>query len=503
MQNSFACCLGHWRPTAKERSLVLSTWLTSLGPVPTCATCAAASQTKVHQMPDLAWLTDLKQLSPTLSKQLLYLRDNRHQGPGYYVRLAPEVNNPQFQHEEAYSRLLAPDAGVRLLALFRFWNMIQYFYPHKYLLGEDWQRVLPEFIPRFVQATDAQAYRLAVLALVARIHDTHAAVSEHTPGLTRIWGTYLAPVLVSFVQQQPVVTKINRTTLGAQTPLQQGDVITKVDGVPVAALLQRQRLLLSASNEAALLAAIGLNLLRGNTPQGQIEVLRAGQPHTLTVPRYVRAVLNSAPQPPLTAPGDSSYRLLAGNVGYMHLGQLTPAQVPRAMQALKDTKGLVLDLRTYPDFEVFRLLPAYFVTQPTPFAKFTYPDLSYPGRFLETPVEQVLPAGGAAYGGKVAILVNEQTQSLAEYTAMALQANPRAVVVGSTTGGADGDVSPITFPGDLFTRISGLGVFYADGRQTQRVGILPTIKVKPTVAGLQAKRDEVLEKALNLLQVTP
>jgi hypothetical protein len=44
--------------------------------------------------------------------------------------------------------------------------------------------------------------------------------------------------------------------------------------------------------------------------------------------------------------------------------------------------------------------------------------------------------------------------------------------------------------------ISGLGVFYPDKRPTQRVGIVPDIEVKPTIAGILAGRDELLERAL-------
>ena len=44
--------------------------------------------------------------------------------------------------------------------------------------------------------------------------------------------------------------------------------------------------------------------------------------------------------------------------------------------------------------------------------------------------------------------------------------------------------------------ISGLGVFYPDKRPTQRVGIVPDVEVQPTIAGIRAGRDEVLEEAL-------
>jgi len=44
--------------------------------------------------------------------------------------------------------------------------------------------------------------------------------------------------------------------------------------------------------------------------------------------------------------------------------------------------------------------------------------------------------------------------------------------------------------------VSGIGVFYADKRPTERIGILPDVEAKPTITGLRAGRDEVLEEAV-------
>ena len=70
------------------------------------------------------------------------------------------------------------------------------------------------------------------------------------------------------------------------------------------------------------------------------------------------------------------------------------------------------------------------------------------------------------------------------------------MVVGSTTAGADGNVSQVMLPGGLTTMISGIGVFYPDKKPTQRVGIVPDVEARPTIAGIRAGRDEVLEEAL-------
>jgi C-terminal processing protease CtpA/Prc len=131
---------------------------------------------------------------------------------------------------------------------------------------------------------------------------------------------------------------------------------------------------------------------------------------------------------------------------------------------------------------------------------YTFPDIANPGAFHfgDGPSPTIRP-GPVHYGGKVVILVDETTQSQAEFTAMALRAMPNAIVVGSTTAGADGGVFSIPLPGQLSTLISGLGVFYPDHRPTQRIGIVPDIVVKPTIQAIAAGRDEVLETAMHLI----
>ena len=103
------------------------------------------------------------------------------------------------------------------------------------------------------------------------------------------------------------------------------------------------------------------------------------------------------------------------------------------------------------------------------------------------------------FKGKVIILVNEITQSQAEYTTMALRVAPNATVLGSTTAGADGNVSQFTLPGGINTMISGIGVYYPDGKETQRIGMIPDIVIKPTIKGIKQDSDELIEKAIELI----
>jgi C-terminal processing protease CtpA/Prc len=46
---------------------------------------------------------------------------------------------------------------------------------------------------------------------------------------------------------------------------------------------------------------------------------------------------------------------------------------------------------------------------------------------------------------------------------------------------------------------TGQSVRHPDGRQLQRVGLIPDLAVLPTIPGIQAGRDEVLEAAITYL----
>ena len=84
------------------------------------------------------------------------------------------------------------------------------------------------------------------------------------------------------------------------------------------------------------------------------------------------------------------------------------------------------------------------------------------------------------------------TQSSAEFHAMAFRTAPGAIVVGSTTAGADGNVSRIPLPGGLMAMITGIGTFYPDRRPTQQVGIVPDVVVGPPRGGGRPGRGEGL-----------
>jgi hypothetical protein len=429
-----------------------------------------------------------------LSELLGSVHRGRSRGRQFYVSQVPNIGNPRFDHEPAYPRASFPDAGYQLLALYRLWNIIEYWFPYRDQLDEDWDEVLTEFVPRMAQAKDRAAYQLETLALIGKIHDTHANLRTPPPQVHPPSGDCQLPVTTRFVEKRAVVTGYSNDTIGPASGLRVGDVIESLDGVSVAELVKRWEPYHPASNQAARLRSIARSLTRGQCAAATIGVRRAAERVQLNAERQPLARLDQQAGSTHDRPGET-FQLLSDHVAYLKLSSVQMAQAASYVERARKTRGMIIDIRNYPsEFMVFAL-GALLVERPTPFARFTAGDLDNPGAFRWGAPLALTPQQ-PNYSGRVVILADETSISQAEYTAMAFRAAPRAVVVGSTTAGADGNVSPFSLPGGLGTMISGIGVFYPDRRPTQRVGIVPDVEVRPTIAGIRAGRDEVLEEAV-------
>jgi C-terminal processing protease CtpA/Prc len=97
------------------------------------------------------------------------------------------------------------------------------------------------------------------------------------------------------------------------------------------------------------------------------------------------------------------------------------------------------------------------------------------------------------------MLINEDAISQSEHTCLFFAAATDVTFIGTPTAGANGDVTTMVLPGNLQVSFTGQNVRHADGRQLQRVGIQPHIKVARTSRGIVEGRDEILEAALKYL----
>ena len=330
-----------------------------------------------------------------------------------------------------------------------------------------------------------------MLALISEVRDGHAGLWP--PDVRPPVGKCQLAVNVRFVEGLAVISGFSPADSSSHTEMKIADVITELDGVPVGKLEESWKPYYSASNDAARLRDIGRSMTRGECGESNIGVRREGQELKLRVQRIPSAGTGSRIATH-DLPGPA-FRLLSKDVAYLKLSSVKIADAAHYVEQAAGTKGLIIDIRNYPSEFVVFALGSLLVSSETQFVRFTDGDLANAGAFHWTKPLTLSPQQ-PHYPGRIVILVDETSLSQAEYTSMAFRSVPGAIVVGSTTAGANGNVSAFVLPGDLHTSISGIGVFYPDKRPTQGIGIVPDVVVKPTIAGIRTGSDEVLEEQI-------
>lgn len=445
-------------------------------------------------VPDLSWFEKSFDDEKLLQKLALIEKAERS-NDHYYIGMNQHVGNPEFKNENAYPQHTYPDAGFRLLSLFRYWNMIEYFFPYKYLTSDKWDKVLPEFIPKFVAARDEREYKLAALALIAKVQDTHANIF-HDPALDKYFGLQYAPLEVNFVEDKAVVTDYLDQNIGEKSGLKRGDIIETINGKKIQQIIEEQLPITPASNYPTQLRNIARNLLRSNDSLLTVTYRRDQKQEKVQLKTYPQNEINIYAN---FNSKDSSFKHIRPDVSYLFPGKIKNSHLPAIAPDLLKTKGLIIDLRCYPTDFIAYTFANYLLPEPKPFVKFSHGSINRPGTFTMTGPQKTGSVNPDYYKGKIVIIINEQTQSQAEFTTMAFSTAPQVTVIGSTTAAADGNFSSIVLPGLINTGISGIGVYYPDGGETQRIGIVPDVVVKPTIKGITEGRDELLEKAIQII----
>lgn len=463
-------------------------WINKLGTFKT-TTQKLPKESEIKLLPNTKWISNTNLISSELSTLLQKVNQAERSDKNYYIQLYKNVNNPNFTNEKVYNKMKYTDTGIKLLAVFRYWNMIEYFFPNRHLMDENWDIVLEEFIPKMIATKDEKEYTLTLLELIGKIQDTHANIWRYNSILDTFLGENSIPLKIKFIENKAVVVKLEDEFKDANVEV--GDVILAINGTKVEDWIKNNLKYFPASNYPTQLRGIAQKLGRSNDKFVQITIENASGIKDVKVNTIKYKYFKDEP---------ISHKIINNNIGYIYPGTLKKGEIKEIMDKFLDKKGLIVDLRCYPsDFIVFSLT-RYLLNEKKDFVKFTAGDIKTPGLFTFRGGEmQVGGKNKDCFKGDVIILINEETQSQAEYTTMALRVAPSAIVLGSTTAGADGNVSGITLPGNIFTYISGIGVLYPDGSETQRVGIIPDIKMEPTIKGIREGKDELLDKAIELI----
>lgn len=473
-----------------ELSARLQNWVSQLGPVEPCSGCSLPDSAGFTRNLDLSWLADSSLFSLDLRQQLTFIATKPNQRANQYVHWDPFHNRLVFS-EKDYVAMALPSSSYRLLGLFRYWNMIEYFHPTKYAMTQPWHQVLTQFVPRFQQATDTLSYQHVLQQLISATHDGHAELV--IPLAYRLPWTkpfLLPPFDYRLLTDTLLVTGYLNDSLSQLDDIRRGDRVIRIGDRSVTELIDQRAPDFSGSNRSALIRQILPVLLTGSQPVVEIDLIRDDQRVRKTMHRYSFERMDYRPPLPVQA------KAIPPTIGYVDLGTLQVGEEKKVMDQYRSRQGIIFDVRSYPQ-GTFQQICAYLNPVPKGFARYTRLDLSTPGLFKWSKVQYVGRKNADYYRGKVAILCNSRTQSAAESTCMALRTAPQAKIIGTPSAGANGDVSYVTFPGGYQTRFSGLGVYTLEGQLILGPGVPIDIDATPSASDYLTGVDRTLQAAID------
>lgn len=394
--------------------------------------------------------------------------------------------------DAAYAETPYPSRELRQLAGVRVWMIARRFWAYPHLTTEDYDAVLAAFLPRLADAKDELEYALTLAEMATHLPDGHTSVYSKT--LRKRLGAVGVPFEVRLIEHQHLVWKV--LPEAEKAGVQRGDVVLEIDGQTVAAREAFLAKYITASHPEALRAKLAWSVLSGDEgsraklklkkPDGSMKVVEVERKLAL-----LEALYASAPGP--------HYKVLDGNIGYIDLVSLEMAEVDAALKAVAGTRALILDDRGYPKGTAFKLGPLLDVKRPRGVAQFfeplvtAAPEAATQAMFF---LQSLGPPQPAVYTAPTVTLIDDQAMSQSEHSGLIFEAYAGTTFIGSPTAGANGDITSAMLPGGIRLGFSGHDVRHADGRQLQRIGLLPDVPVRPTIAGIRAGKDEVLDAAL-------
>lgn len=394
---------------------------------------------------------------------------------------------PKPVHERSDSWYPTPaERAVRFTVLIEAWNTLNHFYPYFDVSETDWVAALPSALEKAATDPTPEQFWRTLATMHAKIKDGHGWIDG--PGRFAVMPR---PYSAEWVGEEIVIRRVADNVADRLSP---GDVIEAIDGTSVRELYKSVEPILYAATEQwkrhRALALIGWGPGNGDVT---LEIKRGTSSLEVAIPR------TGGTEPTMRRPENGSE--LSPGIVYFNLDGTNLATFTANLPKLAAAKGIVFDLRGYPSDAGSAVLP-YLSDTNIKSAQWRVPIIARPNyqrvRFKVN--NWNLPPRQPRLTRNVAFLTDGRAISYAESCMGIVEAYKLGEIVGSATAGSNGNITTAQLPCGYSVTWTGMQVLKHDGSRHHGVGISPTVPVAPTKEGLAAGRDEVLEKAVEVVK---
>jgi C-terminal processing protease CtpA/Prc len=361
----------------------------------------------------------------------------------------------------------------------------------------DWKRVREIYRPQISNAKTPKEFVSLLETVLEELYDFHTHLNTNTPSSPRLVpsGT---DIWAEWKGEMALITEVRQGSGAHKAGVREGMLIAAINGVAVdeAVRLRVGKSLRSIDREAKNWALRILLAGRRNEKRN-IEVINQSK----------RRLLSIDDEPAGATKPLLEHRRIGREIGYIRINNSLGdtdliKQFDVALADLRNTRGLILDLRDTPsggNTTVARGIMGRFIRRDMPYQRHSIPAEERRYGTRRSWIELVSPRGEFTYTAPVVVLANHWTGSMGEGMTIGMDGMQRATVVGTEMARLVGATSGIRLPH------TGIGVtfpteklFHVNG--TPREGFVPRVYVNLLLKGNQGDEDTILRRGLAVLR---
>jgi carboxyl-terminal processing protease len=414
----------------------------------------------------------------------------------------------------ATSSRVAVDSALAVATFDTAWTRVRDMHYDPELRGLDWDAVRAELWPRAARARTMTELRSAITAMLDRLDESHFGlipqeVAQAIPGDSASRAqdaTAEVGVELRIIDGALVVSQVAPGSSAFRAGVRAGWLLESVDGVRPADAIARLRALKGAElRDARLRLTAGFQQRLRGAAGSEVEIALlngAGERVRVRLPRESRGEAVRVGNLPPMVPLLEYRRVRAGDrtVGVIRFNHWLPqisAHFDRAMDDLRDTDGIVLDLRGNTGGVAGMVMgtAGHFVAERVPLGIMRQRTSEL--RFVVNPRGTTVDGRPVRpFAGPVAILVDELSVSTSEIFAAGMRHLGRATLFGQPTPGQALPAILGRLPsGDLLMHVVA-DLTLPDGSRIEGAGVVPDQVVPLRRDDLLAGRDAAFSAAV-------